>query len=125
MESTRKIFPIYTSRGDAGAFLMYPNVYNINGEWIGWVTPDRKVYSVHGQYAGYMTNDPRILRKLSDSFEQPRLTPPSRPASIRIPATVPLAPMMSELTQGLIDVLEDDPDLLPPVDYGDMREDMD
>jgi hypothetical protein len=125
MDSLNKIFPIYTTRGDVGAFLIYPHVYNLNGEWIGWVTPDRNVYSVHGQYAGYMTNDPRILRKVSEGFDKPRRSPPARPTSIRVPATVPLAPMMSELTQGLIDVLDDDPDLLPPVDYGELREDMD
>jgi len=125
MLSNRRIIPIYTTRGDVGAFLVYPHIYSIIGEWIGWITPDRKVYSVHGQYAGYMTNDPRILRKVSTGFDQPRQSPPPRPSSIRIPATVPLAPMMSELTQGLIDVLDEDPDLLPPVDYGELREDLD
>jgi len=32
---------------------------------------------------------------------------------------------MSELTYGIIDVLEDEPELLPSVDFGELREDMD
>jgi hypothetical protein len=33
--------------------------------------------------------------------------------------------MMPELTYGIVDVLEDDPDLMPSVDFGELREDMD
>jgi hypothetical protein len=36
----RAIVPIYTSRGDAEAFLDYPYLHNRLGEWIGWVTTD-------------------------------------------------------------------------------------
>jgi len=125
MATFRKVIPVYTSRGDVGGYLSYPNIYNTLGEWIGWVTVDRKVYSVLGHYVGYMTNDPRILRKISDSFDQPRLSPPTRPLSIAIPATVPLAPMMAELTQGTMDVLGDAPELLPSTDAGELREDLD
>jgi hypothetical protein len=44
---------------------------------------------------------------------------------IKTPAISPLAPMMPELTFGEMDVLMDRPDLLPPVDFGELREDMD
>ena len=42
------LIPIYTSRGDAEAFLDYPYLFNRIGDWIGWVTPKRDVYSVLG-----------------------------------------------------------------------------
>ncbi|MEJ2597354.1 MAG: hypothetical protein P8Z00_03425 [Anaerolineales bacterium] len=120
-----RIIPIYTSRGEVAALLRYPHIFNRQGEWIGWVTPDRQVYSVHGHYVGYITNDPRILRKQSSGYLRPRLDPPESPGKVRPPASFPLAPMMSELTIGTYDVLEDAPDLLPPIDFGDLREDMD
>ena len=114
----RRLIPVYTTRGDVGGYLAYPNIYNRQGEWIGWVTPEREVYSVHGAYVGYMTNDPRVLRKVSDSFDRPAKDPPSRPSRILPPPTVPLPAMMPELLQGVIDVFDDDPDLLQPIDYG-------
>ena len=125
MLSKLRIIPIYTTRGEVGALLRYPYIFNRQGEWIGWVTPDRQVYSVHGHYVGFITNDPRILRKESSGFLRPHLNPPERPEKVRPPANFPLAPMMSELTIGTYDVLEDAPNLLPPVDFGDLREDLD
>jgi hypothetical protein len=120
------LIPIYTTRGDHGAFLSYPYLYSRMGEWIGLVTPQREIYSVHGHYVGLLTKEPRILRKMSDSFDKPRHPMPERPpVRIHPPATVPLAPMMAELPYGMIDVLQDEPELLPSVDFGDLREDMD
>lgn len=116
---------IYTTKGDIGAYLLFPNIYNPQGEWIGWVTPTRQVYSVHGHYVGWITDEPRILRKLSSTYFKPRLAPPARPPSITPPASVPLPPMMPDLPFGSIDVLEDAPEFLPPIDFGDLREDMD
>jgi hypothetical protein len=125
MSNPHTLVPIYTTKGDVGALLSYPYLYNPLGEWIGWVTPDRQVYSVHGQYVGWLSGDPRILRKPADSFDMPRHKPPVAPPFIRVPARFPLPAMMPELTQGVIDVLEDMPDLLPCVDFGELREDMD
>ena len=125
MAKKRDIIPIYTSRGDVGAYLVYPFLFNDSGEWIGWITDNRQVYSVQGRYVGWLSKDPRVLRHISTTFDQPRLRPPKAPRNIRPPATSPLAPLMSELTMGTIDVLEEKPDLLPPVDFGDLREDMD
>ncbi len=119
------IIPVYTSHGDVGAYLVYPNLHNLQGEWIGWVTSQREVYSVHGQYVGYLTNEPRILRKAADAYDRPRRKPPEKPTTIRPPANAPLAPLMAELNYGTIDVLKDMPDLLPPIDFGDLREDLD
>ena len=118
--------PIYTTKGIAEAFLAYPMIYSPQGEWIGWVTPQREVYSVHGEYVGWLTNEPRILRKRTHPFDKPKLTPPpAPPARMLAPATVPLAPLMAELAYDVIDVLHDAPDLLPTLDTGDARLDMD
>ena len=125
MKDKRKIIPIYTSRGDVGGFLVYPYIYNPQGEWIGWVMPNREVYSVLGNYVGWLSKDPRILRKRSYDFSKPRLKPPPKPPDIRPPATVPLAPLMSELTYATIDVLLDEPERLSTADFDDLREDMD
>lgn len=123
--SAQRIIPIYTSKGDVEAFLSYPHIYNRGGDWIGWVTPKREVYSVLGYYVGYLTDDPRILRKRATSTLKPRLTPPAQPARLRVPASVPLAPMMSENTYSLIDVLMEEPERLHMVEAGEFREDLD
>jgi hypothetical protein len=125
MSSSPRIIPIYTTKGDLGAYLVYPYILNRNGEWIGWVTPDRLVYSVHGHYVGYIDNGPRILRKIADGFDKPRRTPPAVPPKIQLPVTAPLAPLMPELMYGIVDVLEDSPELMPSQDAGELREDMD
>jgi hypothetical protein len=121
----RKLIPIYTSKGDAEAFLAYPYIYNRTGDWIGFVTPQRKVYSVIGYYVGTFTEDFRIIGKRATNSLQPRLKPPPVPGKVYPPATVPLAPMMRELTHGQIDILLDEPDRLHTIDSGEFREDMD
>jgi hypothetical protein len=118
------LIPIYDSRGDAGAFLEYPYIFNRNGDWVGFVTPRREVYSVLGHYVGYLTNDPRILRKMATATLKPRSKVPPAPEKVYPPATIPLAPMMSELTASTTDVLLDEPDRLHPVDAGELREDL-
>jgi hypothetical protein len=119
------MIPIYTSKGDAAAFLAYPHIYNRSGEWIGWVTQKREVYSVLGHYVGTLTNDPRILRKRVTASLKPRLNPPPPPGKMYPPATVPLAPMMSELTFSTMDVLLEEPELLHTLDLGELKEDLD
>ncbi|MBI5961948.1 MAG: hypothetical protein HY863_00605 [Chloroflexi bacterium] len=119
------IIPIYTTKGDAEAFLVYPYIFNRNGDWIGFITPKREIYSVLGDYVGTLTNDPRIVRKRATSTLKPRLKPPPRPKKIYPPATIPLAPMMPELSHSVIDVLLDAPERLHTVDSGESRQDMD
>ena len=119
------IIPIYTTKGDAGAFLQYPYLFSRTGEWIGFVTPKRDVYSVLGEFVGTLTDDPRILRKRATSTLKPRLQPPPTPMRIRPPATVPLARMMPELTHSMIDVLLDMPERLHTLDSGEFRQDLD
>ena len=119
------IVVIYTTRGDAGAFLVYPYIYNRQGEYIGWVNARRQVYSVHGHYVGWVSDEPRILRKSSSTYLKPLEAAPPQPGPLNPPASVPLPPMMPELAFGICDVLEDFPEYLPAVDFGDLRQDMD
>lgn len=118
------IIPIYTSSGDASAFLLYPYLFNRTGEWIGWVTPKRDVYSVLGHYVGTLTNDPRIVRKRTQD-PLPSQKPPAPPVKIRTPAHAPLPKLMGDLSHEVIDVLEDRPELLHTIDAGELRQDLD
>lgn len=125
MTTPQRLIPIYASSGDLRAFLAYPMIYNLNGEWIGFVTAQRDVYSVHGDYVGRLTDDPRILRRRSSDFTKPKLTPPQAQPKIAVPSGGPLAPLMSELTFDILDVLLEDSKLMPTLDSGEFREDMD
>jgi len=125
MDNSKLIIPIYTSRGDAEVFLVYPHLFNLQGEWIGFVTPEREVYSVLGYYVGYLSKEPRILRRRVLEITKPRLAPPTRPHKVYPPATFPLAPLMSELYQDTMDVLLEEPERLHTLDSGEFREDLD
>jgi hypothetical protein len=125
MNSKPRIIPVYTTSGDLGAYLVYPYLYNANGEWIGWVMETREVYSVLGHYVGWLSDDPRVLRKRAYNYSNPRIEPPPSQPRISVPVTVPLPPMMSELTYSTVDVLEEEPERLSTVDSDDLREDMD
>ncbi len=118
------IIPIYDSKGDAGAFLDYPYLFNRNGDWVGFITSRREVYSVLGYYVGYLSNDPRILRKRATATLRARADIPAPPQKIYPPATIPLAPLMSELNNSTIDVLLEEPERLHALDAGELREDL-
>jgi hypothetical protein len=118
------MIPIYTTAGDAEAFLAYPYLYNRLGEWIGWVAADRSVFSVLGYYVGYLTDDPRVLRRRSTATIRSPEAPPPAPAKTLPPSTVPLPPMMPELTQSVVDVLQDEPERLHTLDVGELRPDL-
>jgi hypothetical protein len=120
----KKLIFIYNSRGEIGALLAFPYIYNLVGEWIGWVTPERQVYSVHGHFVGTLTKDPRIVRKREMATTIHRRKPPPKPPVIRPPARLPLAPQLPELGTHIIDVLDDAPYLLPSIDFGELRDDM-
>lgn len=118
------VIPVYTSRGDVEAFMAYPYLFNRQGEWIGWVTPQRDVYSVLGYYVGKLTSDPRIVRKRSEE-PKPRMTPPPAPPRPRVPPTVPLPKMMADLSHESVDVLDEEPERLHTMDSGEFRKDLD
>jgi len=120
-----RIIPIYTSNGDAEAFLKFPYLYNRLGEWIGFVTPKREVYSVVGTFVGKLSDDARITRRRSEDGTHSSIQPPPSPEKIKIPASVPLPPMMSDLPIGVTDILQEEPERLHTLDSGELREDMD
>lgn len=121
-----KFIPIYTTKGDLGAFLLYPYLFNPQGEWIGFVTPKKEVYSVLGQYVGYLGDGPRVLRQRTYNFDKPALKPPEPPPFIfQLPPSAPLPPMMSELTVSVIDILEEEPDRLLPLNASENLRDLD
>jgi hypothetical protein len=125
MSASRRLIPIYTTQGDLGAFLVYPYLFNPQGEWVGFITRKKKIYSVLGNYVGRLVAGPRIVRKRSYNFDNPTVTPPPDPGRIRVPVSVPLAPLMPDLAFSEIDVLQDEPDRLATVDADEFREDMD
>ncbi len=119
------LIPIYTSKGDAEAFLLYPYLFNRAGDWIGFVTKKREIYSVLGNYVGILTNDPRIVGKRSAATLRPRLQPPPKPPKVHPAAIVPLAPLMPDLEYATIDILLEAPERLHTIDSGEEREDLD
>lgn len=125
MATQNSIIPIYTTKGDAEAFLVYPHIYNRVGEWIGWITPEREIYSVLGVYVGFLGSGPRILRKRVIEMATSTRTPPMKPSKILPPASAPLAPMMAELQYSEIDILLDEPERLHTADSGEFRQDLD
>ncbi len=120
-----KLIPVYTSSGDLGAYLLYPYLFNREGEWIGFVTQDKSVYTVLGVYVGYLADGPRILRKRGYEYDRPRLKPPPAPKRLRVPPSAPLAPLMPELQFTEVDILQDEPDRLLPLDSTELLTDLD
>ena len=120
-----RIIPIYSSRGEVDAYLVFPYLFNRSGEWIGWVTPQKEVYSVLGNYVGFLTTDPRIVRKRMEDATRPRRKAPPIPQRLITPAHTPLAPLMSDLPQGLVDILAEEPERLHTMDTGELRNDLD
>jgi hypothetical protein len=123
--SARKLIPLYTTKGDVEAFLAYPYIFDRIGDWIGFITPQREIYSIMGYYVGFLSDDKRILRKRVTNTLKPRLNSPPPPGKVYPPPTVPLAPLMRELTHSQIDVLLDEPERLHGRDSGDLRPDLD
>jgi len=124
MQTGKKLIPVFTTQGDVGAFLLYPYLYNLQGEWIGWVSSDRNVYSVLGYHVGILTKDPRIITPQARSEALPRREPPPQPDPIRPPASLPLAPIMADIPSNMMDVLVDAPEQLLPYGFGDLIDDM-
>ncbi len=116
--------PVYSTHGDCMAFFVTPYLYNLIGEWVGWVADENQVFDVDGFYIGWLSDEWRILRRRSQGMSERRTTP-DPPKAIRTPATIPLPPMMSELPFHFIDVLDEEPERLHTMDTGELRNDMD
>ncbi len=116
-------FPIYTTHGDWAAMLIGRHLFNTQGEWIGWIDAQGDVFNVRGMYVGWLSRDFRILSKRSLGSHPRRDPPPSQPR-VRLPNSVPLAPLLSDLTYDTIDVFEEAAFRLDPMDM-DSVQDMD
>jgi hypothetical protein len=125
MADQQKMIPIYTSKGETGAVLLDCYIFNLAGDWIGWIDAEKNVFSVHGHYVGKLSKDPRILRRREWGYGRERRTPPATPEKVSIPPHFPLPPMLPEIPTFMMDVLEEYPEMLPGVDFGDLRDDMD
>ena len=123
METHVRPKPIYSTNGDCKAVFISPNIFNLSGEWIGWITDENQVYDVDGLYVGWLSEDMRILRKRSTAHIE-RREAPDAPKRIRAPATMPLPPLMAELPYSVVDVLDEEPDRLHTIDTGELKEDM-
>lgn len=121
-----KLHPIYTTRGEHSAYYGEGYLFNVLGEWIGFVDARTgNVYSVAGDYVGYINRDGRILRKRAVDDLIPNHPRPPKPPRPTLPATVPLPPMFSELNFDTIDILDEMPERLHTADAGELRPDMD
>lgn len=125
MPEKNRPVPLYTTSGSLGGFLYDPNIFNSDGEWIGWVTANQEVYSVFGSYVGWLDKGYRILRKRAEDDDHPNQTPPPAPLKFVPPALVPLPPLMGEISPSNIDVLEERPELLPTRDSFAHTDDVD
>lgn len=98
--------PIYRSNGEWVAVYDKGHVYNCDKEWIGFVH-GRNVFDPSGLYLGFLSDDRRLLRSRSRPSDRLHRKPPPRPERPELPATMPLAPMLSALPYHLIDMFEE------------------
>jgi hypothetical protein len=102
--------PIYRSDGEWVGVYHRGNLFNADGEWIGFVR-GREVYDPAGLYLGFLSDDRRLLRKRTPP-QKARLQPPPRPERPRLPASMPLAPMLRALPHQYVDMFEEYPERL-------------
>ncbi len=103
--------PIYRSDGEWVAVYDKGHLFNCDGEWLGFVS-GREVYDPSGLYLGHLSDDRRLLRTRAQPRKRPRKTPPPRPERPKLPANMPLAPMLRSLPFHLIDMFEAYPERL-------------
>ena len=113
--------PIYRTDGEWVAVYTNGHIFNVDGEWLGCVYGS-EVFDPSGLYLGFLSDDRRLLRKRSLPRKIPRRQPPQRPARPRIPASMPLAPMLRMLPHSIIDMFEEFPEKL--IYISDIRPDM-
>lgn len=107
-----KPFFIFDTRGDVHGIKQGDYLYDMRGEYIGYVRGDiYDVYTASGEWIGNLFPDGRIVRKRNADR---RLLDPDRPEKqpkIRVTARVPLPPMTGDLGFDKLDVLEWDEDI--------------
>ena len=118
------MYTIYTTSGATAAVLKDRNIYNLQGEWIGWADEANGVYSISGEYVGWLTREARVLRKRTHAMQVSRRSPPPHPGRFRVPASLPLPPLMSDISFDTVDVMDEMPELLHTADFDQRAEDL-
>ncbi len=98
--------PIYRTDGAWVGVYQDGHIFNLDGDWIGFVI-GREAYDPQGDYLGFLSDDRRLLRKRMLGETPPRKEAPPPPVQPRIPANMPLAPLMKELPFHIIDMFEE------------------
>jgi hypothetical protein len=118
--------PLYTTSGDWAGLLVDGYLYNTQGEWIGWVDQSDQVFTVSGEYVGWLSKDFRVLCKRDTDATLPRRRPPAQPPlRVPVPTSVPLPPLMAELTFDIVDVFDERPGRLYTLDADPTAQDID
>ncbi len=121
-DPNRPVF-IFDTRGDWYATRVGDFIFSPRGEYVAYVE-DGEVYKRDGEWIGRLSKDGRILRKRTERRRELHPNPPPAPSKPEnLPPRAPLPPMMAELTYGVIDVLDEDPDTFKRI--SDLRPDMD
>jgi hypothetical protein len=120
---SEKPYFIFDTYGDWHATKLGNHIFDTRGEYIGFLEGE-DVYTADGEWVGRLSRDNRIIRKRTEQRRPLHPSPPPRPPKPDdLPARAPLAPMPSELTFDLIDVLEEDPETFKRI--SDLRKDLD
>lgn len=98
--------PIYRTDGAWVAVFTGGHVFTTEGDWVGFVV-GREVFDTQGEYLGFLSDDRRLLRKRMVNETPSRKEVPPAPERPRLPANMPLAPLMRELPFHIIDVFEE------------------
>ena len=98
--------PIYRTDGAWVGVFTEGHVFSREADWVGFVI-GRQVFDPAGEYLGFLSDDRRLLRKRVLSDPPPKREPPDEPVRPRIPASMPLAPLLRELPYHIIDVFEE------------------
>lgn len=107
-----KEFFIFDTRGDVHAVLLGEFLYDMRGEYIGYVRGETyDVYTGSGEWVGNIWPDGRIVRKRNYQRQPLDTARPTPPSKIRISARIPLPPMSADLGFDKVDVLEWDDEI--------------
>ena len=87
------------------------HLWDLRGDWIGWVEDNGDVYKSDGEWVGHLIDDNRIIRRRTDRRHTLREDIPEPPPKPDFPARAPLAPIFRELTYSEVDVMEEDPNV--------------
>lgn len=96
---------IFNTSGEYVAFVSDRNLFNPDGDWLGFIVNGNEVYQTDGLFVGYLLDDDRIARKEDEVTRSRQLAPfmPLRPLR-------PLQPLrrlrMPSLPHPYVDIFE-------------------